>query len=230
LRMRVGRPRRQIRPRAVRCDLVTEPCEQRLQLVAAAVDVADEIERAMLVALVVPQRHALDGRRVDLLGARQLVDVAKPFAAQAPHGTPKLVELLANDVRSEVALGAVPIPIMTEPLRHVEHDRKGETVMLPCDRHQRRPRLGLDVGRIDNGEPAEREAFADDVVEQLEGVARGGLIVLVVADHAAASVGRDDLRRQEMASRERALAGPAGTDEHDERQFRDGEIHGALPS
>jgi len=91
--------------------------------------------------------------------------------------------------------------------------------MLSSNGDERCPAFRLDVGRIDDGEPTEREPLADEIVEQLERVGSGGLVVLVVGDHPATGIGRDDLRRQKVATRERALTGAAGADEDDERQL-----------
>ena len=49
--------------------LVAEGPQQGLKLVAAAVDIADEVERPVLLPPVVPERHPLDRGGVDLLRA-----------------------------------------------------------------------------------------------------------------------------------------------------------------
>jgi hypothetical protein len=62
----------------VRVDPVAEPVEQLGQLVVAAVDVSDDVERAGVAPAVGPQRHTLDDRFVDLLDA-----VEDPAAVEA---------------------------------------------------------------------------------------------------------------------------------------------------
>jgi len=59
-------------------------------------------------------------------------------------------------------------------------------------------------------------------VQQSKCLARDRLIVLVVAHHRTTGVGRKNLGRKEMLPRERALARTARADQHDEREFGDG--------
>src|SRR5271166_6969590 len=47
---------------------VAESSEESVQFLAAPVDIADDVERAVLVPLVVPQRNSLDNQRLNLLG------------------------------------------------------------------------------------------------------------------------------------------------------------------
>ena len=61
-------------------DEVSELVEERAKLVEASVHVADDVERAVLVPAVVPERVALDDRRVDRLDRLEDVDVAESFA------------------------------------------------------------------------------------------------------------------------------------------------------
>src|SRR5262249_62225861 len=68
-------------------------------------------------------------------------------------------------------------------------------------------------------------ALGGGAVQQLEGVLAGGLAVLVVADHAAEEVRREDFRRVKVPPRERGLAAAGGTDQGDETQFRERDLH-----
>ena len=70
---------------------VAEPAEQRLELAAAAVHVADHVERTRLTPAVAAQRAAHDRRGVDLLDPAQHVHGAEALAAQAAQRTPELV-------------------------------------------------------------------------------------------------------------------------------------------
>ena len=106
-----------------------------------------------------------------------------------------------------------------DALRHVEHDRGRQHVVVARQRDQRAARVDLHVGRVHDGQPARRQALADDEVEQLERVGGRGLVVLVVGDQAPAEVGRDHLGRLEPLARERRLARAADADEDDEAQL-----------
>ena len=89
-----------------RRDRVAELLEQRHQLVEAAVDVADDVERAVLVACGRSRAAARSiVGRVDLLGRLQDEDVAEALALQAAQRAAQLLALVADDVRAEVAVG-----------------------------------------------------------------------------------------------------------------------------
>ena len=110
------------------------------------------------------------------------------------------------------------VPLLADPLGQVEHDGHRQAVVLPGQLDERLAGLGLDVGGIDHREPPQGQPLAGDEVEHLEGLVRDRLIVLVVADHPPAGVGREDLGRQEVLAGERALARAAGADQDDEAE------------
>lgn len=82
----------------------------------------------------------------------------------------------------------------------------------------------LDVGGVDDDQATAREAHPRDVVEDVERIACGRLVVLVVGDNAAACVRRNDLSREKMLAGKRRLAGPGYSDEDDERDLRDRQV------
>ena len=156
--------------------------------------------------------------------------VLKPSFCRPRSDAPQVGVLAADHVVAEVAVGAARVARPADALRHVEHDRGRQHVVLARQRDQRAARVDLHVGRVDDGQPPRRQPLADDEVEQLERVGGGGLVVLVVGDQAAAEVGRDHLGRLEPLARERRLARAADADEDDEAQLRHPELgHGVTP-
>src|SRR5262249_2719927 len=137
LRVRVG---------ALRTAFVTELREQPLELVAAAVDIADDVERAVLVLAVVPERGSLDAPRLALLRRAPLVHRPEGLLAQPAQRGAGLARLRADRVRAEVAVGPAAVAVLTEPLRQVEDDRDRQEVVLARERDERRAVLALDVG------------------------------------------------------------------------------------
>ena len=188
-------------------------------------DVADDVERPVLASPVIPERHLLDGGGVHLLGGFHDEDVSEALLAEPPERPPQLRRLVADDVRAEVPVGAVPVAFLADPLGHVEHERHGQAVVLPGQLDERLAGLGLDVGGVDDRQPSQGQPLAGDEVEYLEGVLGDGLVVLVVADHPPAEVRREDLGGPEMLAGERALAATAGADQDDEGQLGDLEYH-----
>ena len=129
----------------------------------------------------------------DLLGRLQHEDVPEALLPQPAERPPQLRLLVADDVGAEVPVGPQPVPFLADSLGKVEHDGHRQAVVLPGQLDQRLAGLGLDVGGVDDRQPAQGQPLAGDEVEHLEGVVGDGLVVLVVADHRPAGVGREDL-------------------------------------
>jgi hypothetical protein len=147
------------------------------------------------------------------------------FAGDLAERAAQLLALADHHAGAEVAVGAGGVALDGDLLRHVEHDRVGQHVVLPGQVDEASAGGVLDVGGVDHGAQAPGQAHADDVVQQVERGGRGRLVVLVVGDQAAAEVGGDDLRRLEVLPRERRLAAARDADEHHERQLRNAD-HG----
>jgi hypothetical protein len=210
---------------AVGVDLVAELGQQRDQLVVAAVDVAHDVERTVLVAAIGPGPLALDHRALDLVDRAQHGDPAEALAGQAPEAAVQLLALAPHDVVAEVAVGPPAVALEADRLGHVEHHRHGQHVVGPRHLDQRPASLALDVGGVDHREPAPLEPLAGDVVQHVERVAGGRLVVLVVGHERPAPVRREHLAGPEVPGRERRLARSRGADQHHQAQLGDGDAH-----
>ena len=151
--------------------------------------VADDVERAVVVAAVGPQADALDRRVVDLVGRAQHVDVTEALALEVADRLAQQAALLADGVGADAAVGAGAGALEAQLGRDVEHDRHGQHVVLTGEADQRCSGVALHAGRVDDGEPARLEALAGDVAKDVEGGGGGHLIVLVVGDEQAAEIG-----------------------------------------
>ena len=89
-----------------RCvDIPAEFAQQGDQLVVAAVDVADDVERAAQVSFVGPEPFTEHVGAVDLVDAAQHEDPFESFAAQVVERAAQRGALIADHVRAEVAVG-----------------------------------------------------------------------------------------------------------------------------
>src|ERR1700683_2450194 len=93
-------------------------------------NVTDDVERARVVASVVPKRLAFESRTLHLLGARQEEYPVESFPSKCADGAPELRLLVAQHMRSELSLWTRCVSLGADPLRHVEDDGHGEDVML----------------------------------------------------------------------------------------------------
>lgn len=204
-------------PFGVRAVHVTELAEQRLQLGAAAVDVTDDVEGAGEVAEVVVAALQNHFRVLGLLLGAQDVDLAEALALQTAQRAAQLPAVALDDVAGHVGtVRTARVAREADLFGQVEDDRDRQHVVLPGQLHQLTAALRLDVGGVDDGQPSGGQPLARDVVQDVEGVPAGALVVLVVGDEAAAEVRGDDLRRFEVPAGEDGLARAARPDEDDE--------------
>jgi hypothetical protein len=100
--------------------------------------------------------------------------MAKTFAFEVSERAAKILELVVGDMVAETAVGADVIAILTNSFGHVEDDSDREAMILAREFDERLAILGLDVGGVGDGKAAGSEALRGDVVEEFEGVVRGG--------------------------------------------------------
>ena len=113
--------------------------------------------------------------------------------------------LAGDDVAAEVAVGPLRVALDARRPRgrRGRSRRPGRRGSLASLISEARAWL-LDVGGVDDGQQPAAQPGADDVVQDVEGVRRGGLVVLVVGDQPAAEVAGDDLGRLEVARARRS--------------------------
>jgi hypothetical protein len=100
------------------------------QLIEAAVDIADDVEGAVLVPKVVPQRLARDRDYGDLLGRSQFEYMAKALTIEAADRASQLCGLIPHDVRSELPVRARLVSLVAQLLGHIENNGNREHVKL----------------------------------------------------------------------------------------------------
>lgn len=187
--------------------------------------VADDVKGAVLVALVVPDLLARDLHLGDGFHAAQHCGDLEALLLQAAQRTVQALHLVAHHMRAETAVRATGVAFMQQALRQIEHDGCGQHVVLARQRHQSLAVFGTHVGGVHHGEFAGRQPLAGDVVQNVEGVLAGSLIVLVVGHQGTAVIRRDHLRRFEMRARKGRFARPGGANQGDQREL--GDAHGA---
>ena len=187
--------------------------------------IADDVERPVVVPLVVPQGRPLNRGRLDFLGRVEDEDVREALPLQPPDRPAQLRFLLPDHVRPEVPVLPATVSLLADLLGQVEDQGHRKAVVLPSKLDQRLAGLGLDVGGIHDGQMSQGQPLSGDEVQNLECLVGRRLVVLVVADHSTAGIGRKHLRGQEVLAGKGALARAAGADEDDEGEVGDGDGH-----
>src|SRR5262249_24950209 len=128
------------------------------------------------------------------------------LALKSSNRTPELLGLISYNVGAELSVWPILVPFVTDLFRQVQHDRHGQYMELASEGYQRLAGLGLDVGRIDDSQSPRSEPLTGHVMQHIEGVSGGRLIILVVCHEAATKIRRKNFRGLEMRPSEARLA------------------------
>jgi hypothetical protein len=101
---------------------------------------------------------------------------------QPAEGAPHLLILSTYNVRTNVAIGPLPISLNVKRLREIEDNSYRGTSVGPSKRHERPAGLRPDIGRVDNRQAAGGEPFGGDEMQHVEGVFGRRLIIFIVGD------------------------------------------------
>jgi hypothetical protein len=136
----------------------------------------------MLVLQIVPERLALDDHVLNLFRRREFEDVPKAFALQVAKRSAQLLALLPDHVWSKIAISAAFVSILAKSLREIEYNGDRYYVILARQSYERLTRLHLNVGRINDSEPAGLEPLGADKVQDLKSRICRCLIILIIGD------------------------------------------------
>src|SRR5262249_54155991 len=120
---------------------VSELLQEIVQFVAAAVHVADDVERPVLALPVVPERLTLEDGRIHLVLRLEHVNVPESLAPEPPQRAVQLALLIANDMRPEITVRPRTVAVVTHAFGQIEDDRDRQYVVLASQGHQRLSRL-----------------------------------------------------------------------------------------
>ncbi len=116
---------------------VAEFRHQLQQFIQASVHIANNVERPMIIAAIVPKRLPLDHSRVRFFRRTDPEHVPEALALQSAKRSPHLVQLVPHHMRPKLPVGPVRVAVVTQLLRHIEHDRHRKAVILARNFHQR---------------------------------------------------------------------------------------------
>ena len=187
-------------------------------------DVADDVEGTMDVGAVVPRALADDLDRLDPLGSAQDVHATEPFLVEPSERSPQITVLARHDVAAEVAAGSLLVALEGHRFRDVDHDGVDEHIVALGQFDQRGSGGLLNVGGVDNGQQSPAQPSTDDVVEDVERIRGGRLVVLVVGHETPAEVAGDNLSRLEVSAGEGRLTAPGHADQDDQTHRGNGDL------
>ena len=185
-------------------DVVQQTClsvhKQIGEFVVAAMDISNDVEGAVLVLQVIPQRLPHNFRGIHFFGRLQDVDSPKAFTFELSKRIPQLPALLAHNMRTEIPFRAVSISLLAQFFREVKNDGDRNTVILARKRDDRLAGLRLHVRRINHHQPARRQPLGRDEMEHFKRVFCRRLAIFVIRHKAAAEVRGKNFCRSKMFS------------------------------
>ena len=185
---------------------VAQSEKQLFQLVAAAVNVPDDVEGSVLVLFVVPHLCADNLGVFELFGAADHVDKAEALFFQAVDALAHSGIMAVKHPFGKRSVGAFPAALQNERFRHVYDDRRGVNVHALRKFDDLFAGSPLNVGRVHDGQLKVGQPLFGGVVQQVERVGGCFLAVFVVADHSPEEVGGQHLRRSEVCARKGGFA------------------------
>ena len=188
-------------------------------------DIADDVKWAVFVLQVVPQRLTFDFCGVNIFGRMQYMDSAKAFPFKVPQRPAQLLRLLAYDMGTKRTVWTITVSLVTKLFRQIENNGDRNTVKLPSEGNDRLAGFSLHVRGVDHYQLAGSQPFGSDEIKNLKRVIRGRLAVLLVGHEATAEVRRKNLSRSKMLSSKARLARSRGTDESDNCQLWNRQLH-----
>ena len=104
----------------------------------------------------------------------------KALAPESTHGPMELAPLLADDMRTESAIGSGTVAFVADSLRQIEDDGHRQDVIFAGKRHERLTRLRLNVRGVDYGESSAGQPTRCHEVKRGKRISGCRLIVLIV--------------------------------------------------
>ncbi len=119
---------------AVPSDDIAEFAEQHLQLVGTAMNIADYVERAGLIAAIGPQLGSHDFDRIDILDRSKAMHIADAFAVHAAERALEALRMAPHRAGAELTLGPRGIAGDGDLLGKVEQNRDHQRMPFPGQR------------------------------------------------------------------------------------------------
>ena len=204
---------------------ITQQSQQLEQLVKAPVHIADDVERAQLIAPVGPERHAGKRDRIHFLRAGQTEDLPDSLALHPPQASAQQRRVPGYHVAPEAPVRTLCIAFVAKVGRKVKNDRYDHRVVLAGQLYQGGAMLRIHVGRVDHGQSAQGQTLREHEVKRLECWRGERLVVLVVTDQSAEEVGAEHLGRLEEAAGKSRFAAPRWADQQHQAEVGQLDIH-----
>src|ERR1700733_6714928 len=122
-------------------------------------DVADNVERPVVRALIGPERLARHGGCLDTLRRAQLPDLPETFALQTAQAFANLGNHALNDLAAELPVGTRLVALDADVYARLDHQRDRKRVPAPRDLDPALAVCRTHVGRVDHGQFAMFEPF-----------------------------------------------------------------------
>src|SRR5437016_5374383 len=99
--------------------------------------IANYVEGPMFVFEVVPERLAFEHQAFDFFRLLEDMNVSKSFALQPTQRAPQLLRLIANHMRSKIAIWTSSIAVLAKPFRKIEDQCDRENMEFARQGNQR---------------------------------------------------------------------------------------------
>src|SRR5580700_9720682 len=109
----------------------------------------------------------------------QHVDSTKTFPFKVSQRPAQLLRLLTYDVRAKRTVWTITVSLVAKFIRQIENNGDRNTVILASQGNDRFASFSLHIGSIDHYQLAGRQPFGCDEIQDIKGIVRGRLAVLL---------------------------------------------------
>src|SRR5208282_640223 len=109
-------------------------------------------------------------------------------------------------MRPEIAIRTIAVSLVAQLIRQIKNNGNRNAMKLPAKLDDRFASLGLYVCGINHNQFARCQTLRGDEMQNLKGIIRSRLTVLVVGHEATAKIRRKNFRRPKMLASEARLA------------------------
>ena len=130
-----------------------------------------------------------------------------------------------HNMGAEIAVWPQPVPFNADRFRHIQHNRRGKHVLGAGELDNFFAGVALNIGSVDNGEPAGIQPLVGDIVEALKGCRCGALVGFVVGHQPPKIIGTQHFSRLKMFFGKTRLTATGRTDQRHHAHFGDFDSH-----
>jgi hypothetical protein len=187
------------------------------------------IEGAGLFAPVIPKLNPHNFRIRRFFGAVQHINRTEAFFFELSDTLPEIAALAADNMGLNITIWPLFVPLYADVFRNIKHNGQGKEILGSGKGDDLCPRVLLHIGSIYDGELAPVKPLAGQVKEAVESGGGSILVVLVIGNKRAETIGTENLSRLKVRAGKHGFTASAWPDKRNKTWVRNFYLHKEPP-